>query len=94
MVWADISKIVLCALGWASFNEGLATIIPLPKKIAQMDDKEERTKAYNRYMACYVGGIQGVFSFTFSVINRLIYGFERNSTTEYGHYIILYVSSQ
>lgn len=91
MVLEETGKILMWGFIWASFAEVLTKVLPIPKKILQIDDKEKRSIKFFRHISCVVSLFYGIITLIMAIVVTLYYGVERAQPIKPLHYPVLYV---
>ena len=93
MIIETTAKILFNTIIWSVFAEILAKVLPVPKKVLQVEDKAERNKKYFRHISCCVSIVYGTLMLLWATIVTLVYGVDIGSPTQSYHRGVLYVSS-
>lgn len=82
----EIYIVLIVAFCWYVFHEIVATFIPIPKKLLQMEDKKKKWREYYRYVSDWVALVHAPVTSFLSMYYYLKFGVqyaEKNERPEF-----------
>jgi hypothetical protein len=69
-----LSTLIFFTVLYCVIAEVLHKVLPVPAKILKLESKEERTKAFDRYISCFLSTFHGSVCSLLSILYSLIFG--------------------